>query len=66
MSIKQIMKSDAIICSVPDERKAEAVKKTIQGEIGPDIPASILRESKTCYLYLDFGSSKLLDKSPLV
>ena len=44
MSIKQIMKSKAIICSVPDLRKAEAVKKTVEGSVSPEIPASILRE----------------------
>ena len=37
------MKSKAIICSVPDLRKAEAVKKTVEGSISPVIPASIMR-----------------------
>lgn len=30
MSVKQIMKSKNIICSVPDERKAAAVKNTVE------------------------------------
>jgi glucosamine-6-phosphate deaminase len=60
MSIKQIMKSKAIICSVPDLRKAEAVKKTVEGSISPDIPASILRNHEAIWLYLDNDSASLL------
>lgn len=60
MSIKQIMKSKTIICSVPDLRKAEAVKKTIEGTVSPLIPASILRHHKAVWLYLDNDSASLL------
>jgi len=60
MSIKQIMKSKAIICSVPDLRKAEAVKKTVKGSISPAIPASILRQHDAAWLYLDKDSASLL------
>jgi len=61
MSIKQIMKSKAIICSVPDLRKAKAVKKTVKGPISPEIPASILRRHEAAWLYLDKDSASLLD-----
>ncbi|TAL81188.1 MAG: glucosamine-6-phosphate deaminase [Bacteroidetes bacterium] len=60
MSIKQIMKSKAIICSVPDLRKAEAVKKTVEGSISPAIPASIMRNHKAVWLYLDNDSASML------
>jgi len=60
MSIKQIMKSEAVICTVPDLRKASAVKKTMSGDITPMVPASILREHKAAWLYLDRESSSLL------
>lgn len=60
MSIKQIMKSKAIICSVPDLRKAEAVKKTVEGKITPAIPASIMRRHEAVWLYLDKDSASLL------
>lgn len=46
MSIKQIMKLNSIICSVPDLRKAEAVRKTVNGSISPEIPGSIMRRHK--------------------
>jgi len=65
MSIKQIMKSGSIICSVPDLRKAEAVKKTVEGEISPAIPASILRQHPETWLYLDKESASLL-KDPKI
>jgi glucosamine-6-phosphate deaminase len=61
MSIKQIMRSKAIICSVPDLRKAEAVKKTVEGPIGPSIPASIMRRHNNAWLYLDKDSASLLN-----
>lgn len=60
MSIRQIMKSAALICSVPDERKAEAVKNCLTGEISPLFPASILQNHPNCGMYLDKASSKYL------
>ncbi len=60
MSIKQIMKSGSIICTVPDMRKAEAVRTTMKEKISPVVPASILREHKAAWLYLDKDSSSML------
>ncbi|MCE5347376.1 MAG: glucosamine-6-phosphate deaminase, partial [Bacteroidales bacterium] len=62
MSVKQIMKSKAIICSVPDLRKADAVKKTVEGSISPAIPASIMRTHEAAWLYLDKDSASMLTK----
>jgi glucosamine-6-phosphate deaminase len=53
MSVRQIMKSGAIICTVPDERKAEAVRNSVEGEVSPNVPASILQRHENCTLYLD-------------
>ena len=60
MSIQQILLSKAIICSVPDSRKAEAVRKAVHGVISPKIPASILRQHSTTWLFLDENSGALL------
>jgi len=60
MSIKQIMKSAAIICTVPDERKARAVKQCFEGEVTPMHPASILRKHPDTYVYLDEPAASLL------
>lgn len=62
MSIRQIMKSEVIICSVPDARKAEAVKKTVQGAVSPEVPASILQQHPATWLYLDEQSAALLEE----
>ncbi|MEY3946832.1 MAG: hypothetical protein RJB03_1538 [Bacteroidota bacterium] len=60
MSIHQIMQSAHIICSVPDERKAKAVKNSLENEVSPLYPASILQQHPSCSLYLDKQSSCLL------
>lgn len=60
MSVKQILKSKTIICSVPDERKAEAVSKSVEGEVSPDAPASILQTHAGTTLYLDPAAASRL------
>jgi glucosamine-6-phosphate deaminase len=57
MSIRHIMKSKAIICSVPDKRKAEAVRRTLKEPVSPEVPASVLRNHDNAWLYLDKDSS---------
>ncbi|MCX6223631.1 MAG: glucosamine-6-phosphate deaminase [Bacteroidia bacterium] len=60
MSIRQIMKSKAIICSVPDNRKSIAVRNTLFKEISPACPASVLRNHPYTVLYLDNPSASLI------
>lgn len=60
MSIRQIMKSKAIICTVPDQRKATAVYQTLNSEISPACPASILREHPNTLLFLDRPAASLI------
>ncbi len=60
MSIKQIMLSENIICSVPDQRKAVAVRNTLENDISNSYPASILQKHPNCFLYLDIDSASLL------
>lgn len=62
MSIQQIMKSDTIVCTVPDARKAEAVRNTLEGPVTPEVPASILQEHPDCYLFLDTDSASKLER----
>lgn len=59
MSVNHIMDSKHIICSVPDQRKAEAVVNTLTSEITPEIPATILQNHSSCYMYLDEDSASL-------
>jgi len=66
MSIRQILKSRRIVCSVPDRRKAEAVRKTVEGPVTNLVPASILRTHAACTLLLDAESASLLARPPKV
>lgn len=60
MSIRQIMKSKTIICSVPDERKATAVRNCLEEEVNNMFPASILQQHSRCFLFLDKQSASKL------
>jgi glucosamine-6-phosphate deaminase len=60
MSVKQILKSNKIICSVPDSRKAEAVRNAVEGVVTPNVPSSILQQHEATWLYLDKESASLL------
>ena len=61
MSVPEIMKARRIICTVPDARKAQAVKNTLEGDISPMVPASILRQHKDVFLFLDEPAALLLN-----
>lgn len=60
MSVRQIMRSRTIICSVPDRRKAEAVRAATEGPVTPDVPASILQQHDDVTIYLDRAAASLL------
>jgi len=62
MSIKQIMRTPSIICTVPSAVKAEAVRDCLEKEISPVYPASILRTHPDCTIFLDEDSAALLRK----
>lgn len=61
MSVKQILKSKHIICSVPDKRKAQSVKNSIEQPVSNLFPASILQTHPECMFFLDKSSAELLD-----
>lgn len=60
MSIRQILKSKAIILSVPDARKAEAVFHAVKGPVSDRYPASILQQHADVTLHLDPNSASRL------
>jgi glucosamine-6-phosphate deaminase len=64
MSIAQILKAKKILCSAPDQRKAEAVRNTVEGEVSPAVPASALKQHADVTIVLDTASATLL--SPAV
>ena len=60
MSIRQILKAQAILAIVPESRKAQAVQACLEGEITPLAPASILRTHPRTTIFLDEQSAALL------
>ena len=62
MSVKQIMKSAAIINTVPDKRKAKAVKGALEGPVSNLCPSSIMQKHPDCTTFLDKDSASLLTK----
>ena len=63
MGIRQILKTQEIVCAVPDARKAKAVAACCEGEISPLAPASILRTHPNTTIYLDKSSAALLSSA---
>jgi glucosamine-6-phosphate deaminase len=64
MSVRQILKAREIICVVPDTRKAVAVRASVEADISPMVPASILRTHPNTTVYLDAASAALLRPEP--
>jgi glucosamine-6-phosphate deaminase len=60
ISIRQLLDALEIVCVVPDERKARAVKNALKGPVSPDVPASILQTHPNTTVYLDTASAALL------
>jgi glucosamine-6-phosphate deaminase len=60
MSIRQILSARRILCVVPDERKADAVKACLEGPVSPHAPASILQTHPDVTVYLDRASAAKL------
>lgn len=65
LTIPALMRSDRLICSVPDQRKAVAVKNAFSGPLTPQCPASLLRTHSQASIYLDAESASLLDTASL-
>ncbi|HZJ18812.1 MAG TPA: glucosamine-6-phosphate deaminase [Pricia sp.] len=61
LTITSILNCRAISCVVPDERKAQAVYKTLYHDISTDCPATILRRHKQTKLFLDAASASKID-----
>ena len=62
LTITAIMDCKALCCTVPDERKSEAVYKALTGEIDVSCPASILRKHDNAFLFLDPFAAMKIDK----
>ena len=64
MGIRQILRSAAIVLSVPDQRKAAAVRDALQGPVTPQHPASALQQHPNAVMFLDPPAASLLAGRP--
>lgn len=62
MSIRQIMKSRHVVCTVPDRRKAQPLQRAVEGPVTNQVPASIVQEHPHCRIFLDEPAASLLHK----
>lgn len=60
MSVRQILKSKQLVATVPDLRKAEAVKNALEGPVTPQCPASIVQQHENCEIFLDEAAASRL------
>jgi glucosamine-6-phosphate deaminase len=64
MSVRQIMRSQTLVLTVPDQRKAAATKAAIEGPVQPSCPASIVQRHNNCTVFLDPAAASLLTRTP--
>jgi len=60
-----LMSSENLICSVPEKRKAQAVKNALEGPVTEQCPGSVVRTHPRAWIYLDRESASLLKDFPL-
>ena len=60
LTIPALMRSERIVYSVPERRKAEAVRQALEGPVTTQCPASQLRGHARAKIYLDAESASLL------
>lgn len=60
MGIKNIMNAKKILILANGENKADAVYKTVKGDVTEEVPASILQTHSDCTIIVDQKAGKLL------
>ena len=60
MSVREILRARDLVCTVPDLRKADAVRNALEGPLTPDVPASYLRTHPRAHLFLDLAAASRL------
>lgn len=64
MTIRRIMTSRTVVLTVPDARKAAAVREVLEGPVTNLWPASILQQHGSCHLFLDRAAAGKLMRQP--
>ena len=60
LTCPELLRAEHWICTVPDRRKAEAVKNALTGPISETCPSSSVRTHPAAAVYLDADSASLL------
>jgi glucosamine-6-phosphate deaminase len=60
LTCPELLRAEHLICTVPDQRKAEAVKNALTGPITEACPSSAVRTQSAAAIYLDADSASLL------
>jgi glucosamine-6-phosphate deaminase len=63
LTVPALLAPQAVQATVPEHRKASAVRAALIGPVSPACPASVLREHPNAVLFLDGESSSLLESS---
>ena len=53
---------DLFVSRLRGEKKADAIKKAVEGPFSPDVPASLLQDHPDCTFILDEGAASKLSK----
>lgn len=62
LGIRHFMESKCVILIASGAKKAEIVKKVVEGNITNEVPASILQLHNNCYLFLDSEAASMLTR----
>jgi glucosamine-6-phosphate deaminase len=57
VTIPALLRATRVLAIVPEARKADAVRRTLEGPIATSCPASVLRRTPHATLYLDHASA---------
>ena len=60
LTVPTLFAGEHLFCIVPAKTKANAVRATLNDEIGEACPATVLRRHSSAVLFLDADSSALL------
>jgi glucosamine-6-phosphate deaminase len=61
LTCSALFRAEYWVCCIPDARKAQAVRNSLEGPISPACPGSLVRRHPNTTLYLDIHSAALLE-----
>jgi glucosamine-6-phosphate deaminase len=62
LTIRALLRPAHVLALVPEARKAEPVRRSLEEQVSPDMPGSILRTHEGVTIYLDRSSAGLLGR----